>query len=137
VLGKFSRGFGRAPLVVLVECRRRVSSSSVFVVRRRRILRIRRPCLTRLASHRLATHHHHFVITQGSAVPAPPPTPPLWPGSGCPSAYVIGATVAPGGSVTVTKDGISLVYTCASYPASGWCPLVGYEPGTGIAWQQA
>lgn len=56
---------------------------------------------------------------------------------GCPDAYVLGAKVSPGGSVTVTKDGISLVYTCASGAASGWCPLVGYEPGTGIAWQQA
>ena len=76
-------------------------------------------------------------MTQGTAVPAPPPTPPAWTGIGCPDAYVLGATVAPGGSVTVTKDGISLVYTCAAYPASGWCPLVGYEPGTGSAWQQA
>ena len=54
VLGKFARGSGCAPLVVVVvECRR-PSSSSVVVerrrVRRRLILRIRRPCLTRLAS---------------------------------------------------------------------------------------
>ena len=47
------------------------------------------------------------------------------------------AIVEPGDSRTVTKDGVNLVYKCAAYPASGWCPLDGYEPGSGWAWQQA
>ena len=55
----------------------------------------------------------------------------------CPDAYVKGAAVAAGASRTVTKDGVKLVYTCAAFPASGWCPLDGYEPGTGLYWQQA
>ncbi len=29
------------------------------------------------------------------------------------------------------------MYTCADYPASGWCPLAGFEPGSGAAWRLA
>ncbi|KAL3816823.1 hypothetical protein ACHAXA_008686 [Cyclostephanos tholiformis] len=83
--------------------------------------------------------------TQGSVVvspaptpgPSPAPTPPVWAGVGCPNEYAKGSVIAPGASVTVTKDGVKLVYKCKSHPASGWCPLDGYEPGSGIAWKEA
>ncbi|KAL3782898.1 hypothetical protein ACHAW5_009069 [Stephanodiscus triporus] len=76
----------------------------------------------------------------GTAVvpaPTPPPTPALWASGGCPEAYAANTRVAPGASVSVTKDGVSLVYTCTTDANSSFCPQAGYEPGTGTHWELA
>lgn len=65
------------------------------------------------------------------------PTPAVWSGTGCPTTYVAGTPVAPGASVTVTKDGVSLVYLCNADTTGGWCNMEGYQPGTGRAWKMA
>ena len=61
------------------------------------------------------------------------PTPPVWSGVYCPSAYVAG-TAYVGGSIIAVG---TLVYECKTGPASGWCPLPGYTPEEGTAWVQA
>ena len=77
---------------------------------------------------------HHLVLIQGTAVvPATTlaplvaatlaPMPTVWTGIGCPGAYIAGAPVAPGASVSVAKTGVTLVYTCNTNTTSGWCPL--------------
>ena len=52
---------------------------------------------------------------------------------GCPNAYVTGGAYVEGSTVAVG----TLVYQCKTGPASGWCPLTGYTPGTGTAWIEA
>ena len=47
---------------------------------------------------------------------------------GCPGAFDGRAVYEEGNKIA--KDG--LVYECKSYPASGYCSHVGYEPGTSI-----
>ncbi|KAL3782568.1 hypothetical protein ACHAW5_004876 [Stephanodiscus triporus] len=70
-------------------------------------------------------------------VPTPLPTHALWASGGCPEAYALNAQVAPGASVSVTTDGVSLVYTCTTDAYSPFCSQAGYEPGTGIHWELA
>ncbi|KAL3767361.1 hypothetical protein ACHAW5_003285 [Stephanodiscus triporus] len=79
-------------------------------------------------------------VCSGTAVvlvPTPPPTPALWASGGCPEAYALNAQVAPGASVSVTTDGVSLVYTCTTDGNSSFCAQAGYEPGTGRYWELA
>jgi len=73
----------------------------------------------------------------GTAAPPPAPVVAAWTGIGCPNAYVAAAQVEPGASVTVVKNGVSLVYTCNAWPTGAHCPQSGYEPGSGTAWEQA
>ena len=61
------------------------------------------------------------------------PTLAAWSGVGCPNAYVAGGSYVEGSLVAVG----TLVYECKTGPASGWCPLAGYMPGTGTAWVEA
>jgi hypothetical protein len=78
------------------------------------------------------------LVFQGTAsavtlAPTLAPTPPVWSGVYCPHAYVAG-TAYVGGSIVAVG---TLVYQCKTGPASGWCPLPGYTPGTGTAWLEA
>jgi hypothetical protein len=83
----------------------------------------------------ISTHSYYFGV-QGTAPAVTStlaPTPPEWSGVGCPNAYVTGGAYVGGSKVAVG----TLAYECKAGAASGWCPLAGYTPGTGTAWDQA
>lgn len=76
--------------------------------------------------------------TAPTLAPTTVPIPAPWSGTGCPAPYASGTDYDEESLVSVDMGAFSLVYRCREGPIHLFCPMVGFEPGTGpdymLAW---